>query len=194
MKMIRFDNYRHNIRAFLSIMVMLVSTIGIEAQEIHLSYKETVEFAKKTPNVALLFGGIQDLDHRYNFSVGASVCYRCFYLDASFKSPKYGSTTNVGVWEDSKGFTFHLGYQIPIVYYFRVTPVIGMVNYSYGKTDGWDWTVDSGGVHNEYTAEEESRWFDYGISTQYAFNKVSRLTLNASITRRTFNIGLGYIF
>ena len=177
----------------LFLVLISISIFRLSAQDNKQSYNETFKNASHTCNLSILFGGIKDNTYQYNFAVGASISVYGIYFDMAFMSPAYGSTTSVGTWNDAMAYSYHFGYQIPVVEYFKIAPIFGKAYFSYGTTDGYHYSVDQNGIHNAYVPEEAYEGFDYGVNLQYSFKKDCPFKVDFTYTRLTCFVGLGFI-
>lgn len=121
----------------------------------------------------MLAGGIKDNNYKYHFAFGASISTYGLYFDFLYQAPGYNSSTSVGKWSDNMAYALHGGFQVPILEYLKVTPLLGVACYSEGTTDGYHYTVGRDGISNTYVADTVYKGFDYGVNIQYSFSKKS---------------------
>ena len=182
------------------LIILLGGNICLYGQTPKHSYKELFQNSIHTCNLSILFGGIKDNYYNYNFAIGASVCIYGLHFDMAFMNPAFSGTTSVGTWDDSMAYSLHGGFQFPIVENLTVTPLFGIAKFSYGKTDGYHYYVNSSGINNLYIPEEVYQGFDYGINVQYAFKKDNQsyiddtqFKVDITVTRLTLFFGIGAV-
>lgn len=127
---------------------------------------------------------------RSGFAMGANLMYSGFYLDFIHKNPehRYFNEISDQKWNDSAAFAIHVGYQIPVLSWLRIMPLVGYSQTNEGVTDGtravWggddglDWyhpyEVTSGTREHRFNfgggiSVQPSRWFSINlIYTRYA--------------------------
>lgn len=92
------------------------------------------------------------------------------YLDFLYNSPQHRHDPKMDVWNDSSVFSLHIGYQIPILEFLRIIPIVGYAEVNKGVTDGTQYSYEysSGSkqwlVYNKYTKEWKDGGFDAGGS------------------------------
>ena len=104
------------------------------------------------------------------FGMGAYALYNGFYLDFIKAEPqhKYNSHVTNEMWNDNCAFSINAGYQIPIVSWLRIMPVVGYAQTNDGITDGTsvNWSVgdETATWYHDYTVTPGSRrhYFNYG--------------------------------
>ena len=93
-----------------------------------------------------------------------------FYLDFN-KVPaqhKFDGKFSDRMWEDDESFSINAGYQIPVLRWLRIMPVIGYGQTNEGLTDASTINVETGEnsstVYHTYTVDPASRvdYFNYG--------------------------------
>ena len=104
------------------------------------------------------------------FTFGANVMISGVYLDFLSADPehKYSPTSDTR-WNDHKAFCINTGYQIPVLSWLRVMPLVGYAQTNDGITDAsqtyLDFDVDSGSsTYHPYKVTPGSRlhYFNYG--------------------------------
>ena len=113
------------------------------------------------------------------------------YLDAGGWPRRHGSDVRVEKWDDDEALTFHVGYQIPIQKWLRITPMVGYAHNATGTTNGYNWSANSNGIHNKFEAEDSFSEFDYGA--QLTFN-INRINLLGTLTRYNWYVGISVEF
>lgn len=101
---------------------------------------------------------------------GANFLAYGIYLDCLYASPQHRSDPKMAVWDDNSGFSIHLGYQVPILEWLRIIPIIGYAEVSKGTTDGTDYNYEYSTsshrwiINNKYTKTWKDGGFDAGGS------------------------------
>ena len=102
---------------------------------------------------------------------GINVLFYGVYLDVMRQEPahKYNDTISDTKWDDHSVFSINLGYQIPILKWLRVMPLLGYTQTNEGVTDGSSLHIDSSGDnsviwYHRYDVTPGSRihYFTYG--------------------------------
>ena len=124
----------------------------------------------------LTIGQVGSFTDYARFGMGANVLYNDFYLDFLEADPqhKYSSDYSDVQWNDTCVFAINIGYQIPILSWLRVMPLVGYGQTNDGITDGSSMNVsadsDNITLYHTYKVTPGSRthYFNYGggISVQ----------------------------
>ena len=71
------------------------------------------------------------------FAWGVSASLVGVYLDFLIAGPQHQNDKHVNniLWQDDEAFTINVGYQIPVLPWLRVAPIIGYCQTNYGLTD-----------------------------------------------------------
>ena len=104
------------------------------------------------------------------FGMGASVLVAGVYVDFIRAEPqhKYDRHIQDIKWNDTEAFSINAGYQIPILEWLRIMPLVGYSQTNYGTTDGsyldWDTADDGTSWYHHYTVTPGSRahYINYG--------------------------------
>ena len=118
-----------------------------------------------------------------------NVSYYGVYLDIGGCPRSHRSDVRVDKWKDSSYFTFHVGYQLPVLNWLRVTPLVGYYCHKSGYTDGYDYTVDKYGIHNRFDVTDQKSGFDFGGNLQFDIN---RFSIFCTFTKKLWYAGLGF--
>ena len=119
-------------RLFFSI-VLAVIAIGAAAQsgavaEVGKEYK-LAEFLINPSRMeaGLTIGQVGSFSDYARFGLGANVLYNGFYLDFIEADPqhKYNNEISDTDWNDTCAFAINIGYQIPILSWLRIMPLVG---------------------------------------------------------------------
>ena len=124
----------------------------------------------KRVEAGLNIGQVACFSEYARFTLGANVMVGGFYLDFMSADPehKYGPTSDTK-WNDHRALCINAGYQIPILSWLRVIPLVGYAQTNDGITDAsetyWDYDEDSGPTtYHPYKVTPGSRlhYFNYG--------------------------------
>lgn len=110
------------------------------------------------------------------FGSGAHILAWGAYLDFTVATPqhRYDSHVSDTQWNDNKVIVINTGYQIPVVKWFRLMPLVGYVQTNEGLTDASTINIstgeESGTFYHDYTVTPGTRkhYFNFGggISVQ----------------------------
>ena len=116
------------------------------------------------------------------------------YLEGSFGGlGGHRNSVEVKKWDDEKdGYCIHVGYQIPLCKYFRITPIVGYTSTKIGETDGYHWSVGDGHIYNSYNTRERVSGIDYGAISSVLIENL--FVVYGTITNRIFSVGIGFDF
>ncbi len=135
-------------------------------------------------------------------TLGASVLAYGFFIDFIKGEPQHRYTRNDEVsdvkWEDSVAYCINTGYQIPILDWLRVMPIVGYAQTNDGITDGSklsaDVDEDSVTFYHPYkvTPGTRTHYFNYGggLSVQ----PCRWFSINLAATRFAIYGGIGINF
>ena len=104
-----------------------------------------------------------------DFAMGAGLLVNGIYVDFLTSDPrhKYAPTSDTK-WNDHVAFCINAGYQIPILKWLRIMPVVGYAQTNDGITDAsvtiWDVDEYSSNTYHPYKVTKGSRshYFNYG--------------------------------
>lgn len=104
------------------------------------------------------------------FGLGAYLLYNGIYLDFIKADPqhKFNSHVTNEKWNDNAVFCINAGYQIPVVKWLRIMPLVGYTQTNDGVTDGTSVHLSSGDGtttwYHDYDVTPGSRvhYFNYG--------------------------------
>ena len=104
---------------------------------------------------------IADLGWGINFSIMG------LYVDFLYQNPqhRYDRTITQQSYPDQTALTINVGYQIPVLHWLFLTPVIGYSNETFGKTLGNTIGVDSENhrIYHDYVRDRIDNHFNYGV-------------------------------
>ncbi|MBO4634218.1 MAG: hypothetical protein J5669_02465 [Bacteroidales bacterium] len=168
-------------RLFFSIFLAVIA-IGAAAQsgavaEVGKEYK-LAEFLINPSRMeaGLTIGQVGSFTEFARFGMGANILYNGFYLDFIEADPqhKYNNEISDTDWNDTCAFAINIGYQIPILSWLRIMPLVGYAQTNEGITNGssLNLSADSDSIswYHDYKVTPGSRthYFNYGggISVQ----------------------------
>lgn len=103
------------------------------------------------------------------FGMGAYVLFNGFYLDFIKADPQHKYEGNISdtKWDDNAAFSISTGYQIPILKWLRIMPVLGYAQTNYGVTDGSSINIETDETASWYhdykvTPGSRSHYFTFG--------------------------------
>ena len=158
----------------LLVLVFLACCLGAQAQggfaQVEKEYKLfDFQFNAKRMEFGLNVGQAGSFSPYADFALGANLLVNGFYVDflASDPQHKYSRTSDTK-WNDHVAFCINAGYQIPILKWLRLMPLIGYAQTNDGITDAsvtiWEIDEDSSDTYHPYkvTRGSRSHYFNYG--------------------------------
>lgn len=115
--------------------------------------------------------GMAGLNTTYqDFGAGASISAWGVYIDCLSAGPehRYDNHVNGNLWEDSTAVVVNAGYQIPVLPWLRVMPMVGYCQTTYGLTDASTVNVEtnenSSSIYHDYVvlAGTRKHYFNFG--------------------------------
>lgn len=102
--------------------------------------------------------------------VGGSLSFLGIYADCLINGPEFQYDNHVRQEnvEDQRAFTVNFGYQIPVLPWLRIAPIIGYSQTSYGYTDyssvniEVDSETSTGRMYHDYLPSDENHEFNFG--------------------------------
>lgn len=191
-------------KKFMLSLALLLSAIGASAQSggVALFEKEVTLFSFEANLSRLEFGinlgQVGSFTDYARFGMGANLMVAGFYLDFLHAEPqhKYDSHVSDTQWNDNQAFCINAGYQIPILNWLRIMPLVGYAQTNDGITDGSSLSVsadeDSLTFYHRYDVTPGSRthYFNYGggLSVQ----PCRWFSVNLIATRYALYGGIGF--
>ena len=104
------------------------------------------------------------------FAWGVSASLVGVYLDFLIAGPQHQNDKHVNntQFQDDEAFTINVGYQIPVLPWLRIAPIIGYCQTNYGITDMSTVNVHintsgrSGSIYHDYYPQKRFHDFNYG--------------------------------
>lgn len=139
-----------------------------------------------------LSGGVVGLpDDASQGAVGFNLTIKGFYLDIMGWPSSHDNDVRVDKWREKTCNTAHFGYQIPVLKAFRLIPVVGYFRVGHTTTDGSDWTIRNGNIHNATSISSDVDGFDYG---GIAVFNINRINIYGAYTRHCLYGAIAYQF
>ncbi len=100
-----------------------------------------------------------------NFGIGASITLGGVYFDFIYQSPEHRFSDQVGVpdWHDHTALTINAGYQIPVLSWLYLTPLVGYSNETTGITYANHISAQNSSIIHKYKRETIDNHFNYGV-------------------------------
>lgn len=124
-------------------------------------------------------------------AVGFNLRIKGFYVDLMGWGSSHERDVNYDKWDERTSFVAHIGYQIPLFKCFRIIPIVGYASAGKTKTDGTDWSVDSGGIKNEESSSTDASGVDAG---GLVCINIRKLNIYLGITNHLYMGGVGIQF
>ena len=104
------------------------------------------------------------------FAWGVSASLVGVYLDFLIAGPQHQNDKHVNntQFQDDEAFTINVGYQIPVLPWLRIAPIIGYCQTNYGITDMSTVNIHintsgrSGSIYHDYYPQKRFHDFNYG--------------------------------
>lgn len=165
------------------IMLFALISMGANAQ--------TFFERNKNVSIGIQFGAVDQHNHTDMGFQTLMVNVSCYgaYLDIGGWPRKHGSDTRVDKWDDESCFAFHVGYQLPILGWLKITPLVGYYNHKSGYTDGYNWKTNNSGINNKFVVKDKLNGFDYGGNVQI---DIKRFCILGTFTKNMWYAGIGF--
>ena len=143
------------------------------------------------------FGQAASFSDYARFTFGANVMIAGVYLDFLSADPQHKySPTSATQWKDNKAFCINAGYQIPILSWLRIMPLVGYAQTNDGITDAsetvWDYDEDSGiTTYHPYKVTPGSRLHYLNYGGGLSIQPCKWFSINLIGTRHAIYGGIG---
>lgn len=135
------------------------------------------------------------------FGYGASLSVWGVYIDFLVSPPEHSTDNHVRdeMWLDDEAFVINAGYQIPVLPWLRVAPIIGYSQTDYGYTDASTVNVhvdseNSGHISHDYHVVEESIKSELNYGVGVFITPFSTVGLYGVASRRAIYGGISFTF
>ena len=149
----------------------LFATLGLSSNAQFLDLSNNSEHA----SVAFTIGKAGFGTEYGGLGIGGSLSICGFYVDCLINSPEhlydkhmYSADSPNRYIPDSRAFTVNFGYQIPVLSWLRIAPIIGYSQTSYGVVDRSSMNIEvdsessTGRVRHDYISSEDFDEFNFG--------------------------------
>lgn len=133
------------------------------------------------------------------FGFGASLAVWGVYIDCLVNPPASATDNHVKdeLWPDQEAFVVNVGYQIPILPWLRLTPLIGYSQTNYGFVDAStvnvnvDSQTSTGHISHDYNPVE--RFHEVNFGAGIFVQPIEEINLYAVATRRAIYGGVSFV-
>ena len=150
----------------------------------------------KRLEVGLTIGQAGSFSDYARFGMGASLLVGGVYVDFIHAGPQHKYDTRVQDvrWNDNEAFSSNAGYQIPILGWLRIIPLVGYSQTNYGVTDGssLDWNAGDDGTswYHHYVVTPGSRVHSFNYGGGISIQPCEWFSINAVATRNAIYGGI----
>lgn len=150
--------------ALLTVLLSLM-TFSAKAQWFDFSNNNSVSIGFNVGAVGYQLNGKGLNTDLAGLGFGASVTLQGLYIDFIYQSPehRYSNLVNVPDWEDHTALTINVGYQIPMLPWLYITPMVGYSNETTGLTLADQITAEHSDIVHKYVRETLTPHFNYGV-------------------------------
>ena len=172
-------------------LVIILSGISLSAQ----SWFDFRENSRRL-EAGLNIGQAGSFTDYARFGMGANILVGGFYLDFIHADPqhKYDNTISDTKWNDTEVFCVNAGYQIPILNWFRIMPLIGYAQTNDGVTDGSTLSMsaddESPSWYHNYSVTPGSRTHYLSYGGGISIQPCEWFSINAVVTNRAIYGGI----
>lgn len=153
------------------------------------NFAETFKSENRAVAFGMSFGAVDQIGKHFGAPfIGCSVTAMGVYADGGFWPRHHAQDVRVDEWDDEQVWSFHLGYQVPLTKWLRVTPIVGYYDHKSGTTDGSNWRADGYGIHNSFDVTDHYSGVDYGGRVTLNFGM---LNVDATMTKNEWSVGVG---
>ena len=125
------------------------------------------------------------------FGLGMNMLAWGVYLDFNMTTPqhKFDRKFSDTQWNDDEFFNINLGYQIPILSWIRIMPLIGYAQTNEGITDASTFNINSGeelsstSIYHTYTVTPGSRVHSFNYGGGVSIQPLKWFSINFAFTR-----------
>ena len=152
-------------RISLLLAMIMCMALGAKAQWFDLRKNERMSIGLNVGAVGYMLN-TQGLNTDFSgLGMGASFSLMGVYTDFIYQWPEHRYTTEVGVpdWNDHTALAINMGYQIPVLPWLFVTPLVGYSNETTGITRANSITAEDNSIVHRYDVEHRYHHFNYGV-------------------------------
>lgn len=139
-----------------------------------------------------IIGGALGINGLSYAGVGMNGTIYGAYIDFMFLPRANANSTDVNKHSNEKqSISVHLGYQVPLLKWLNIIPIVGYTQVQKGTTDGSNWTYTYGsGINNSFYVDETNKGFEFGGILAVKIGKIVRI-YGAGTTRCIYG-GIGF--
>ena len=131
----------------------------------------------------------------HDFGFGVSMSVYGLYVDFLLAPPEYTDDNHLinELWDDDEAYTINFGYQIPILPWLRVAPIIGYSQCNYGYTDIGTLNQhieEDGDISNSHDYVVEKRFHELNYGGALFVELFGNIELYGVYTRRAIYGGI----
>lgn len=173
-------------KLFIALLFVFVS-LGASAQDI----------ASGRMEIGFNFGEAGSFSEYARLGVGGNVVLNGIYLDFLIAEPehKYYHYVTDTQWNDTCAFCINAGFQIPILSWLRIMPLVGYSQTNEGITDGTSINFDSGDGsttwYHDYTVTPGTRTHRLNYGGGISVQPCKWFSVNLIATRNALYGGIG---
>lgn len=100
-----------------------------------------------------------------DFGIGGSLSIEGCYIDFIYQRPEHRYSNQVAVddWDDHTALAINVGYQLPVLRWLFLTPMIGYSNETTGITYANQITAENSSIVHKYESQTIEHHFNYGV-------------------------------
>ncbi len=149
------------------LMALLILLVGsVKAQWFDFSKNQRASIGLNLGYVGYDLNGSGINKEYAGFGFGANLSFAGLYLDFIYQNPEHRWDRKItfNEYPDHTALTINVGYQIPVLPWLFLTPVIGYSNETWGRTIGNSIGVDSENhrIYHDYVRDGINNHFNYG--------------------------------
>ena len=158
-----------NKKAFILAALLAFTTISVKAQWFDFTHNIRASIGLNLGSVGYNYNFRTLNTDLANFGAGACLSIGGVYLDFIYQAPEHRITNEVGVndWRDHTALAINVGYQIPVLSWLFVTPLVGYSNQTEGWTRANDIHASNNSIVHKYDREHVYHHFNYGAGLMF---------------------------
>lgn len=156
-----------NKKSFIIVTLLVLMTVSLKAQWFDFSnnYRASLGLNLGVVGYDLTSQGIDKT--LAGFGAGANLSICGIYIDFIYQQPehRYTQTFDLGQpdWDDHTALSINVGYQIPVLPWLYLTPMVGYSNETVGKTSVSILEIEDKELVHKYTRTYIDNFFNYGL-------------------------------
>lgn len=165
LKLIYHFNLSQMKKVALFAVLFSLMTISAKAQWFDFSnnHRASIGFNAGVVGYNLEKGGINS--ELADFGIGGSLSIEGCYIDFIYQQPEHRYSNEVGVpdWDDHTALAINMGYQLPVLPWLFLTPMIGYSNQTTGTTFANQISAENSSIVHKYEKQTIEHHFNYGV-------------------------------